>query len=320
MKTSRIILFILAVFCLSTGAQAQTAGRTAGLFDTEAGTVILNSGYKMPVIGIHCTGSSVDQTEELVYAALQKGFRMLRVGAGMVNEEGTRKGIQRALEKKLVSREDIFIAAELTGADIENPEKAIQNLLIRLELNWLDLVLLRQSQYDKDAALWKAMEKAVNAGTIHSLGLSGFTEIVNLDLFLDNAAAFSPAVLQLTLSPYEQRQDMREHLMSDGTVMMTGDPLGGNGEKQVLFADPAISVAATWHQKTSSQVIMSWQMQSENVMILTPEDQAQLDEFAQILDFSLSSDEMQQINALDRGQRLIEFESVPVAPVEEWFK
>ena len=28
---------------------------------------------------------------------------------------------------------------------------------------------------------------------------------------------------------------------------------------------------------------------------------------------------MQQINALDRQQRLIEFESEPVAPVKEWF-
>ena len=44
-----------------------------------------------------------------------------------------------------------------------------------------------------------------------------------------------------------------------------------------------------------------------------------LPEYADIFDFSLGTDEMQQINALDRQQRLIEFESQPVAPVEEWF-
>ena len=244
---------------------------------------------------------------------------MIRVGAGMVNEEGAWKGIQKALEEKLVAREDLFIAAELTGAETENPEKAIQNLLTRLSLNYIDLMLLRQSQYDRDAALWAAMEKANETGMIRSLGLSGFSETMNLDLFLNNAASAMPAVLQLSVYPYEQRQDMRDHLTAYGMIMMSGDPLGGNGEEQVLFADPAVSVAATWHQKTSAQVILRWQLQSGNVIMLTPGHAARIPEYADIFDFSLDTDEMQQINALDRQQRLIEFESEPVAPVKEWF-
>ena len=316
---------MLAVLFCRVSVQAQdnqASGSSAGLFDPEAGTVILNSGYKMPVIGIHCVSSSVAQTEELVYTALQEGFRMIRVGAGMVNEEGAWKGIQKALEEKLVAREDLFIAAELTGAETENPEKAIQNLLTRLSLNYIDLMLLRQSrqsQYDRDAALWAAMEKANETGMIRSLGLSGFSETMNLDLFLNNAAAVMPSVLQLSVYPYEQRQDMRDHLTAYGMIMMSGDPLGGNGEEQVLFADPAVSVAATWHQKTSAQVILRWQLQSGNVIMLTPGHAAQIPEYADIFDFSLGTDEMQQINALDRQQRLIEFESEPVAPVKEWF-
>ncbi len=313
---------MLAVLFCRVSVQAQEnqiSGSSAGLFDPEAGTVILNSGYKMPVIGIHCASSSVAQTEELVYAALQEGFRMIRVGAGMINEEGAWKGIQKALEEKLVIREDLFIAAEMTGAETENPEKAIQNLLTRLGLNYIDLMLLRQSQYDRDAALWAAMEKANETGMIRSLGLSGFSETMNLDLFLNNAASVMPAVLQLSVYPYEKRQDMRDHLTAYGMIMMSNDPLGGNGEEQVLFADPAVSVAATWHQKTSAQVILRWQLQSGNVIMLTPEHAAQIPEYADIFDFSLGTDEMQQINALDRQQRLIEFESQPVAPVEEWF-
>ena len=322
MKNIRIIFLMLAVLFCRVSVQAQEnqiSGSSAGLFDPEAGTVILNSGYKMPVIGIHCASSSVAQTEELVYAALQEGFRMIRVGAGMVNEEGAWKGIQKALEEKLVIREDLFIAAEMTGAETENPEKAIQNLLTRLGLNYIDLMLLRQSQYDRDAALWAAMEKANETGMIRSLGLSGFSETMNLDLFLNNAASVMPAVLQLSVYPYEKRQDMRDHLTAYGMIMMSNDPLGGNGEEQVLFADPAVSVAATWHQKTSAQVILRWQLQSGNVIMLTPEHAAQIPEYADIFDFSLGTDEMQQINALDRQQRLIEFESQPVAPVEEWF-
>ncbi|MBQ6504893.1 MAG: aldo/keto reductase [Flexilinea sp.] len=323
MKNIRIIFLMLAVLFCRANVQAQenfSLGSSAGLYDPEAGTVILNSGYKMPVIGIHCISSSVAETEELVYTALQEGFRMIRVGTGMVNEEGAWKGIKKALEEKLITREEIFITAELNAAEIENPDNAIRNLLTRLELNYIDLILLRQSQYDRDAALWAAMEKANKAGTIHSLGLAGFSETMNLDLFLNNGAQTMPAAVQLSVYPYEQRQDMREQLSAYGAVMITDDPLGGNGEEQVLFADPAVSVAATWHQKTSAQVILRWQLQSGNVIMLTPEHISEISEYADIFDFSLEADEMQQINALDRQQRLTEFESVPVAPVEEWFK
>ena len=322
MKFIRIIVLMLAALFCGTSVQAQinySEGSSAGLYDPEAGTVILNSGYKMPVIGIHCTSPSVARTEDLVYTALKEGFRMIHVGAGMVNEEGAWKGIQKALEEKLIAREDLFVAAELNAAEIENPDNAIRNLLTRLELNYIDLILLRQSQYDKDVALWAAMENANRNGTVHSLGLTGFSETVNLNLFLDNAAHTMPAVVQLSVYPYEQRQDMREQLSAFGAVMITDDPLGGNGEEQVLFADPAVSVAATWHQRTSTQVILRWQLQSGNVIMLTPGHASQISEYADIFNFSLEADEMQQINALDRQQRLTAFESVPVAPVEEWF-
>ena len=321
MKKIGIIFLMLAVLCCHAGVQAQNqvSGASAGLFDPESSTVILNSGWKMPVNGIHCSSDSVSQTEALTYAALQKGFRMIRVGSGLVNEEGVRKGIQRALEEKLISREDLFIIAEMTGTDIENPDRAIQNLLTLMGLNYIDLMLLRQSYYEKDEALWKAMERAYTAGMIHSLGMSGFSEEMNFDLFLNNIASMPPAVLQIPVYPYEQRRDMREHLTAYGTVMVSNDPLGGIGEKHILFADPAVSIAATWHQKTSPQVVLRWQLQSGNVVILTPEDEAQISEFAEIFDFSLSTDEMEQITALDRQQRLLEFESEPVAPVEEWF-
>ena len=322
MKNIRIIVLMLAMLFCGISAQAQdnfSLGSSAGLYDPEAGTVILNSGYKMPVIGIHCTSPSVARTEELVYTALKKGFRMIRVGAGMVNEEGAWKGIQKALQEKLIPREDLFVAAELNAAEIENPDNAIRNLLTRLELDYIDLILLRQSQYDRDAALWTAMEKANKTGTIHSLGLSGFSETVNLDLFLDNAAHTMPAVVQFSVYPYEQRQDMREQLSTFGAVLITDDPLGGDGEEQILFADPAVSIPATWHQKTSAQVILRWQLQSENVIMLTPGQISEISEYADIFDFSLEADEMRQIDALDRQQRLTEFESVPVAPVEEWF-
>lgn len=320
MKKIWIIFFLLAAVCGSGYGQDLRPGMiSAGLYDLEAGTVRLNSSYKMPVVGINCPQLSVEKTESLVYAALQKGFRYIQVSAGTAAAEGAGRGIGIAIEDGIVSRDELFLAAVFSPADYENMKILVENTLTRLGVDYLDLMVMQQSVYDRDAKAWQSLERALEEGMVHSLGLNGFTDIRNFDLFLDTAVTVQPSVLQIPVYPYEQRSDMKEHLAEHGTVLVSDFPLGGHGEEQILFADPVISVAATWHQKTSAQIILRWQLQSENVVVLTPEDEAQISEYADLFDFALSSDEMEQISALDRQQTLISFESEEVAPVEEWF-
>ena len=76
MKNIRIIFLMLAVLFCRVSVQAQEnqiSGSSAGLFDPEAGTVILNSGYKMPVIGIHCASSSVAHQGRSVHRCRNDG-------------------------------------------------------------------------------------------------------------------------------------------------------------------------------------------------------------------------------------------------------
>lgn len=309
LKTICVCFVMLLWAALSSTVQGQD----------PSGTVLLNSGYEMPLFGIDCSAFPAARAEELVYTALREGFRSLQLHAGTAVEEAVGRGIRRAIEDGLISREDLFLSAVFSAVERENVSLLIQNTLTRLGVNYLDLMTERQSAYDKDASGWQAMEQASEAGLIRSLGMAGFSDVRNVDLFLDTAVTFQPAVLQLRVYPYEQRTDMKEHLAESGIVLTAEDPLGGNGEEQILFADSAVSVAATWHQKTSAQIILRWQLQSGNVVMLSPENEAEIAEYADILNFSLNADEMAQIDALDRQQTLIDFESEEVAPVEEWF-
>ena len=51
-------------------AEDTPAGTDTGMFDLEKGTVMLNSGYTMPIIGLGTWTLSNDEAEESVYAAL----------------------------------------------------------------------------------------------------------------------------------------------------------------------------------------------------------------------------------------------------------
>ena len=297
----RMYFLIIWVLCISfTAVFAET-----GTVEQMIPNISLNNGYDMPQFGISCSGLPADRAEELIYAALQKGFRLIAAGGSAADEEGAGRGIQRAIEEGLVKREEIFISITLPSTPEEDCEAAIQKSLERLKLEYVDLMVLRQNDFPKDVKAWQAMEKGIERGLIRSLGLAGFVDVRNYDLFVNNAVTVQPAVLQIPIHPYEQRQDMREHLAECGTVLVSDSPLGEDGEEQVLFADSQISLDATWYRKTSPQIILRWQLQRGNVILPEVSDEAQIDEYFEVLDFELTDEEVEQINVLDRSLNLM---------------
>ena len=66
-----------------------------GEFDFESQTVLLNSGWRMPIIGLGTWTLSDDQAENSVYHALKCGMRLIdtarfygnEVGVGLTEEE-----------------------------------------------------------------------------------------------------------------------------------------------------------------------------------------------------------------------------------------
>ncbi|MBQ6341563.1 MAG: aldo/keto reductase [Anaerolineaceae bacterium] len=266
-------------------------------------SVMLNSGWFMPLRGIDVSGLSPQQAENAVYLALLKGFRLIDTAEVKGNEEAVGRGIHKAIEEGLVSREDIFISAGIWIEGSETPEEAgdvvVQKALDALGLDYIDLMIVNQYRFDLDLAAYHAVERAVEEGKVRSIGLSGFGESRNYDLVV-NQVDILPAVLQLETHPYLQNQDMKRHLSESGTVIEARNPLGGRDDRAVLFADPVISILATWYHKTSDQIILRWQLQSGNIFIPEATDEARLDEYQEILDFELSDSEMAEINALDR--------------------
>lgn len=271
---------------------------------SSAGTVMLNSGYEMPVFGVSCAMLPAERAESLAYEAVRAGFRLIMAGGTAGNEEGTGKGIRKAIDEKLVSREDLFLVLIYAEeSETVEPGEVIKASLERMGLEYLDMMILRQNIFGRDVACWEAMEQAADDGMIRSLGLSGFSDMRNFDLFTDNAASVTPAVLMTAMHPYARQTDVREHLDAAGTLLVSEAPLGETGEEQVIFADQAVSVPASRLEKTSSQVILRWHLQSGNIFLPAVSDAEQIEEYADILDFVLSDEEMDQINALDRPAR-----------------
>ena len=276
------------------------------LFDLESGTVMLNSGYEMPILGIGTFRLSQSEAEDSVYWALRDGYRLIDTARIYGNEEGVGRGIQRAIEEGFVTREEIFVTTKMWTDDYEDGVAAIDASLDRLGLDYIDLMILHHSAPESDVEAYQAMEQAVEDGKLRSIGLSNYYTPEDFDRLV-NATSITPALLQNETHPYHQSVEMKEHLQQYGTVMESWFPLGGRGNTQILFDDETISGIATDHGKTSAQVILRWHLQAGNIAIPGSSSEAHIQENYEIFDFELTDEEMERMSALDRNERFASY-------------
>lgn len=276
---------------------------TASEFELEKGTVILNEGIEMPILGIGTFALSDREAEESVYWALCDGYRLIDTARIYGDEAGVGRGIRRAIDEGIVTREEIFVTTKMWTSDYDNGDAAINASLERLGLDYIDLMILHHSQPENDITAYKAMEQAVADGRLRTIGLSNYYDTEDFDRLV-NATNIIPAVLQNETHPYHQSKEMKEHIAQYGTVLESWFPLGGRGNTQSMFNDPVISSIAARHGKTSAQVILRWHLQAGQIAIPGSHNEKHIQENFDIFDFELTPDEMSQIAALDKNERL----------------
>ena len=275
-------------------------------FNFDTGTVTLNSGYEMPILGIGCFSLSQEEAENSVYWALSDGYRLIDTARIYGNEEAVGRGIQRAIDDGIVTRDEIFVTTKMWTSDYDDGEAAVQASLDRLGLDYIDLMILHHSQPENDVQAYQAMEKAVSEGKLRSIGLSNYYEPEDFDRLV-NATTIAPALLQNETHPYHQSTEMKAHIAQYGTVLESWFPLGGRGNTQILFDDPTISTIAATHGKTSAQVILRWHLQAGNIAIPGSSNADHIKENCEIFDFELSDEEMSQLTAIDKNERFADY-------------
>jgi D-xylose reductase len=76
-------------------------------------TVKLASGFSMPVVGFGLWKVDQKTTADIVYAAIQTGYRLFDGAYDYANEKEAGEGIRRAIKDGLVTREEVFITTKL---------------------------------------------------------------------------------------------------------------------------------------------------------------------------------------------------------------
>lgn len=268
-------------------------------FDTK--TVTLNSGYEMPINGLGTYSLHGEECINSVKTALSVGVRLIDTASAYGNEEEVGQAIREAIKEGIVKREDVFVITKIyPGSEMENPEEAIQACLDRLNIGYLDMMLLHHPDKN-DVKAYHAIEKFVEEEKIRSVGLSNWY-VEELEKFLPQVN-ITPALVQNEIHPYYQENDVIPYIQSLGIVVQGWYPLGGRGHTAELLGDEVISAIADVHGVSSAQVILRWNLQKGVVVIPGSSNPDHIRENTELYHFSLTDEEMERINALDRNEK-----------------
>lgn len=262
-------------------------------------TVKLNNGELMPALGFGTWQTPDGEVaEESVYNALKAGYRHIDTAAVYGNEGSVGDGIKRSG----VAREDIFLTTKLwnDAHSYEGAKKAIDESLEKLQVEYLDLYLIhwpnplaiRDAWEEGNAQAWKAMEEAVAAGKIKSIGVSNFHKH-HLDALL-KTAEIKPAINQIYASPSDPQAELKAYNDSLGIVTQAYSPLGTG----TILDNADLKKIAETYNKSIAQVAIRWSIQSGYVPLPKSVTKSRIIENFDVFDFELSDADMNKINTL----------------------
>ena len=290
------ISFLLIYMTVLISNNKAEANNMKGNFNFNTKTVKLNSGYEIPLNGIGTYSLLNDVCYNSILYALQNGVRLIDTAYIYNNEEE----VGKALRDSKIDRKNIFIITKLYPNQYNDAEKAINDALKKLNVEYIDMMLLHHPG-NNDVEAYKAIEKAIKEGKIRSVGLSNWY-IKELKDFLPKINIM-PALVQNEIHPYYQDTEVIEYIQSLGIAVQGWYPLGGRGHQKELLNDKVLKDIAIKHNKSVAQIILRWNLQRGVIVIPGSSNREHITENTEIYDFELSDDDMKRISELNRNEK-----------------
>ncbi len=259
--------------------------------------VTLNSGQKIPQLGLGVYKLGQDIAEDLIKAAIDTGYRRIDTAAFYQNEVEVGAGVRNCG----LAREEVFVTTKIWNDDqgYDRSLKAIDESLSRLNIDYIDMLLIHwpKPQQDLFVETWAAFQKAVESGKILGIGVSNF-QPSHLEKLMA-AGGTVPALNQIELHPGLQQAELRAFNATHGIATEAWSPLARGRFNE----DPIVKRISESHNRSATQVIIRWHLHLGNLVIPKTATTSRLSENISVFDFELTQQDMADLATLEAGLR-----------------
>jgi len=269
----------------------------------------LNNGITLPALGYGVFQTPPEETATATETALKTGYRHIDTAAVYRNE----RGVGEALRRSGLAREDVFLETKVWVSDYgyDQTLHAFDKSAAKLSVDQIDLLILHQpmpQHFERTREAYRALEQLLADGRARAIGVSNFMPH-HLDALMESATVV-PAVNQVELHPYFTQPAVQAADASRGILTQAWSPIGGitfypgygEGRKNVLD-DNTVQAIAAEHDKSPAQVMLRWHLQQGRSAIPKSTNPARIAENFDISGFTLTSEELTQLDKLDTGHR-----------------
>lgn len=241
-----------------------------------------------------------------VSTALELGYRVIDTAQIYGNEAE----VGQAIADCGVPRSELFITTKIWIENLSRQKlvPSLRESLEKLRVDHVDLTLIHWPSPGNAVPLEEslaALLEAREAGLTNAIGVSNFT-VALMQQAIDAVGAEAIATNQIELHPFLQNRKVAEFAHRHG-MHITSYMTLGYGK---VLQDPVIRDIAATHDATPAQVALAWAMQLGYAVIPSSTQRANLASNLAAVDLKLGDDDMARIAALERGERLIDPESL----------
>ena len=158
-------------------------------------TYNMNNGLKIPKLALGTWLIDDDKVAEAVRQTIKIGYRHIDTAQAYGNERGVGEGVRTCG----ISRDQIFVTSKVAAENktYESTSNSINETLRKMNLDYIDMMIIHSPQpwvdvnqsynryFEENRQIWKAMEDAVEAGKVRTIGVSNFLKC-DIDNILEN--------------------------------------------------------------------------------------------------------------------------------------
>jgi len=250
-------------------------------------------GVSMPLLGLGTWEARGRSAESAVARALEVGYRHVDTARAYRNEAE----VGRALAASGIPRDEVFVTTKMWPDRAGRERETIAESLEALGLDHVDLWLIHWPPAGRARPdVWERFLEAQAEGLARAVGVSNYT-VAHLDE-LEQATGTLPAVNQIEWGPaLHDPRTLDEHRRR-GVQLEGYSPL-----KTTDLRDRRLVEVADAHGVTPAQVVIRWHLEHEIVVIPKSADPGRIASNADVFGFSLSADEVAELDELGPDAR-----------------
>ena len=278
-------------------------------------TYKMTNGAEIPKLALGTWLIENDEAAKAVCEAVKIGYRHIDTAQAYGNERGVGEGIRKCG----VAREEIFITSKVAAEhkSYQAAADSIDETLGKMGLDYIDMMIIHSPQpwkevnqsenryFKENKEVWKALEDAVKAGKVRTIGVSNFLR-EDIDNILQGCE-IRPAVNQILAHISNTPLELINYCREKNILVEAYSPIA-HGE---ALKNESIKEMADKYSVSIPQLCIKYDLQLGMVVLPKTANPAHMKSNA-MLDFTISDEDMEALKNIKRIKDYGEHSGFPV--------